>query len=221
MTLETNDLIRRLAMSADPIRRLPPPWLRTVQWLSIAAPAIAVVVLLMSPRSDLAEKFVEVRFLVEQAAALATAVAAAIAAYCLVIPGNSRKLALLPVPPLAMWLGSLGQGCLETWLRFGEDTRQFYPDWICFPSIVIVGAVPALTMAVMLRRGTPMAPRLTVALGALAAAAIGNFGLRLFHYQDASLMVLIWQFGSVALLTVLAGWNGKYILRWPHMRTAG
>lgn len=219
--METNDLIRRLAMSAHPIRRLPPPWLRMVQWLSIAAPAIAVVVLLMSPRSDLPEKFLEVRFLVEQAAALATAVAAAIAAFCLVVPGRSRKLALLPVPPLAIWLGSLGQGCLENWFRSGAGGWQIYPDWICFPSIVIVGAVPALTMAVMLRRGTPMAPRLTVALGALAAAAVGNFGLRLFHYQDASLMVLIWQFGSVALLTVLAGWNGKYILRWPHMRTAG
>ncbi|OCP19379.1 hypothetical protein BC361_31130 [Ensifer sp. LC54] len=208
-------------MSAEPIRRLPPPWLRTIRWLSIAAPAIAVVVLLMSPRSDLAEKLVEVRFLVEQAAALATAVAAAIAALCLVVPGNSRKLALLPVPPLAVWLGSLGQGCLQTWLRLDGAAWQFYPDWICFPSIVMVGAVPAVTMVAMLRRGTPMAPQLTVALGALAAAAIGNFGLRLFHYQDASLMVLIWQFGSVALLTLLAGWNGKYILRWPHVRTAG
>src|SRR3546814_18046374 len=80
----------------------------------------------------------------------------------------------------------------------------------------MVGAVPALTMVIMLRRGAPMAPRMTVALGALAAAAVGNFGLRLFLYQDAGLMVLIWQFGSVALLSALAGWRGGDVLRWTH-----
>jgi hypothetical protein len=219
--VETDDLIRRLVTSAHPIRRLPPPWLRTVQWLSIALPAVGIVVILMSLRNDLAEKFVEARFLIEQAAALATAVTAAIAAFYLVVPGYSRKLALLPVLPLTIWLGSLGQGCLQNWLRFGDGAWQIYPDWICFPSIVMVGAVPALTMVAMLRRGSPMAPQITVALGALAAAALGNFGLRLFHYQDASLMVLVWQFGSVALVTALAGWRGKHILHWSHVRMAG
>jgi hypothetical protein len=48
-------------------------------------------------------------------------------------------------------------------------------------------------------RGAPLSPRITPALGALAAAALGNFGLRVFHPADASLMVLIWHFGGVAL----------------------
>ena len=60
-----------------------------------------------------------------------------------------------------------------------------------------------------------MAPRLTITLGALAAAALGNFGLRLFHYQDASFIVLVWQFGSVAILSLLAAWAGRRILQWP------
>ena len=60
-------------------------------------------------------------------------------------------------------------------------------------------------MAVMLRRGAPLTPFATMALGGLAAAALGDFGLRLFHSQDASLMVLVWQFGTVVVLSVLAG----------------
>lgn len=184
-------------------------------------PWVALVVLLMAPRADLAGKLTEARFLIEQAAALVTAVTAAVAAFCLAVPGYGWKPALLPVLPLALWLGSLGQGCLESWLRFGDDAWRLTPDWVCFPSIVMVGAVPALAMVLMLRRGAPMAPRLTVALGALAAAALGNFGLRLFHPQDASLMVLVWQFGTVALLSALAGWSGASILRWPHAATAG
>lgn len=220
-TLETDELIRRLAMSARPVSRLRPPWMRTAQWLAIALPSVAIVVMLVSPRDDLAAKLAETPFLIEQVAALATAVTASIVAFCMIIPGYSRKLALLPLPPLALWLGSLGRGCLESWLQSDSGALQLSPDWICFPSIAMVGAVPALVMVAMLRRGAPMAPRMTVAFGALAAAALGNFGLRLFHDQDASLMVLVWQFGSVALLSALAGWGGRHILRWPCTEIAG
>jgi len=66
----------------------------------------------------------------------------------------------------------------------------------------------------MLRRGAPLTPHLMTALGGLAAAGLGNFGLRLFHEQDASLTVLVWQFGTVFMLSALAGWAGHYLLNW-------
>lgn len=208
---ENDELSRRLT-SAYPVERPVSPWWQTAQWLSVAFPAVLLVAVWISFRDDLAMKFIEARFAIEQVAALATAVAAAFAAFSLAAPGYSRKLALLPLAPLAVWLGSLGQGFLQTWLRADEAGWRIYPDWICFPLIAIVAAVPTLAMVMLLRRGTPLTSRLTVALGGLAAAALGNFGLRLFHYQDASLMVLIWQFGSVALLTALAGLSGGHIL---------
>jgi hypothetical protein len=79
--------------------------------------------------------------------------------------------------------------------------------------------MPAVVMVIMLRRGAPLLPHMTMALGALAAAALGNFGLRLFHPQDASLMVLFWQFGSVALMSVMAGLIGRKLIDW-HLVTA-
>ena len=45
--------------------------------------------------------------------------------------------------------------------------------------------------------------------------ALGATALRLFHAQDASVMVLVWQFGSVALLTGLGALTGRQLLRWP------
>jgi hypothetical protein len=74
--------------------------------------------------------------------------------------------------------------------------------------------VPAIAMALMLRRGAPLTPFVSAALGGLAAAGLGNFGLRLFHPQDASIMVLVWQMGTVFVLTALAGWAGRFLLDW-------
>jgi hypothetical protein len=63
-----------------------------------------------------------------------------------------------------------------------------------------------------LRRGVPLAPHLTMLLGAFASLAVGNVGLRLCHPQDAGLIVLVWQFGSVMLLSTLAAWAGRRVL---------
>jgi hypothetical protein len=205
----TEDLIDRLAAEAAPVRPLPPPWRRVGRWFAVAAPAVAAVVVVMSPRPDLGAKLADGRYLLEQGAAVATAVLAAFAAFSAVVPGRSRRLALPALAPLAVWLGSLGQGCLAG----GVALR---PDWVCIPAIAMTGAVPAAAMAAMLRRGAPLLPRTTLALGALAAAALANAGLRLFHPEDASLMVLVWQLGTVALLTALGGGLGRRLLHWRY-----
>jgi hypothetical protein len=210
--METDNLIACLAEAGRPVRPLPRPWLRAATWLLVAVPYMMLVVLVVSPRPDLTVKAFDWRFIVEQAAALATCVAAAIAAFASVIPGYDRRIVLLPLLPLAVWLAVLGQGCMDEWL--GPAGLSLRPDWLCFPAIVLVGAVPAIAMAVMLRRGAPLTPHLTTALGGLAAAGIGNFGLRLFHAQDASLMVLIWQMGAVLVLTAMAAWAGRWLLSW-------
>lgn len=212
--MDTDRLIQTLVDTAKPVLPLQRPWVRSALWLAIAIPYMALVVYVMSPRADLIPKLTEARYLFEQFAALATGIAAAIAAFASTIPGYSRRVLLLPVLPLAGWVGALGQGCISAWIEFGANALTVRPDWFCFPAIILVGAIPAVAMVVMLRRGAPLMPCTTVALGGLAAAGLGNFGLRFFHPQDASLMVLVWQFGSVFILATLAGCLGRYVLNW-------
>ncbi len=214
MAMDTDKVIQRLAESSEPAPPLARPWIRAAVWLAFAMPYVAMVVFVMSPRGDLAQKLSDARFFIEQVGALGTGIAAAIAAFATIVPGYDRKVILLPVVPLAAWLGSLGQGCIQTWMQFGPHGLSLTPDWVCLPAIALVGMVPAIAMAAMLRRGAPLTPHLTTALGGLAAAGLGNFGLRLFHSQDASLMVLVWQFGSVFVLTCLAGSAGHLLLSW-------
>ncbi|MHC2791175.1 hypothetical protein ACVINZ_000187 [Mesorhizobium jarvisii] len=209
--METEELIQCLARHARPIRSLPAPWWRAVEWLSIALPSVALVVALQGPRDDLAEKPVDIRFLTEQAAAFASASTAAAAAFTTVIPGQNRRLAFLPLVPIAVWLGSLGLRSFDAWLG-GDDAFRLAVDWPSVPGIITAGAVPGLAMIMMLRRGLPLAPHLTMLLAAFASTAVGNVGLRLFHPQDAGLMVLVWQFGCVMLLSMFAAWGGRRIL---------
>jgi hypothetical protein len=215
--METDRLITHLVECADPVKPLPFPWTRAMAWLVLSAPYIALVVLVVSPRTDLIAKLADWRFLLEQMAALATAVTAATAAFATVIPGYSRSAILFPALPLAIWLGSLSLGSIQTWLRYGAAGLTPELEWICFPAIALAGSVPAIALAVMLRRGVPLMPCVTTGLGGLAAAGLGDFGLRLFHQQDASLMVLVWQVGSVAILTGIAACSGRYILNWESL----
>jgi hypothetical protein len=182
-------------------------------WLAIALPYVCAVVVMKPEAIDFLGK-IDARFALEQAAILATALTAAIAAFASVIPGHHRKIYLLPLVPLAVWLASLGEGCASDWLRFGADGLQVRPDWECAPPAIFIGIIPAVTIVVMLRRGAPLAPRVSVAFAALAVAALGNFGLRIFHIGDVSVMVLVWHFGGLALISVLAGRIGRHVLNW-------
>ena len=219
--METDKLIQTLAADARPVRPLANPWARTALWLAVALPYIALVVVVISPRTDLLSKLADARFLIEQIAALTTGIAAAIAAFASTIPGYDRKVLLLPALPFALWLGSLGEGCLKTIWEFGLAGLSLQPDWFCLPAIMLVGAMPAVAMVIMLRRGAPLFPYLSAGFGALAAAGLGNFGLRLFHPQDASLMVLVWQVGSVLILTMIGCCAGRNILNWRMLTASG
>jgi hypothetical protein len=216
--LDTEQLIHQLADHPAPVRRLPAPWRRAAVWFAISLPYVVVVVFSHSmPASmpiDLSQMLHDRQFIIEQIATLLTAIAAVMAAFCSVIPGYDRRILLVPLLPLAIWLLSLGEGCVNDWIRLGARGLALRPDWNCLPPAALIGIVPALAIVIMLRRGAPLYPRITLALAALAVAALGNFGLRIYHVGDASIMVLVWHFGSVIVLALLAGWIGQIVLRW-------
>jgi hypothetical protein len=213
--MDTDGLIDQLAANATPVRPLASPWSRTGLWLAMALPYVALVVILMSPRPDLAMQLADPRFQVEQAAALVTAILAAAAAFTCVVSGRSRAICLLPLIPLAVWLVSLGYGCLQDWRTLGPEGLRLRVDWDCLPAAALVGIVPAIAIVAMLRRGAPLFPRATLALAGLAVGALAQAGMQVYHVGDISVMVLVWHLGSVAALAAVAGWIGRWVLRWP------
>lgn len=214
MATDTGTVIERLVGDLRPIDPLRSPVRRTLTWLAIALPFVAAIVVAFGLRPDLGIKVTDPRYIVEQAAALATALLAAWAAFSMTVPGCSRSRIWLPLVPLAIWIGVVTEGCVEDFYRRGWAGMPFQADWLCLPIIALVGSWPAIVMVVMLRRGAPLHPHRTVAMGALASAGLANVALRLFHAQDVSLTVLVWQVGTALSLAWLGSRAGPVILRW-------
>ena len=219
MSQSTENLIRKLAHNSVPIRPLARPWIRAVGWLTISGIYMAIVVSLMKSHG-LPPKWNDPRFILEQVSAFAVGVGAAVAAFATIVPGHSRSRLAILLIPLAGWLGTVGEGCIHSLTQLGPRALLLEHDLACFPFIALSATVPAIFMALMLRQGAPLTPRLTAGLGALAAAGLANFFLRLFHPEDVTLMLLFWHVGGVFVLSALAASAGRYVLNWPSITRA-
>ena len=219
MTMDTDEFIKRLASDLRPVRPLRPAWTRALLWMGIALPCVAVVVWNKLMMVDVVQITTDTRFAVEQAAALATALTAAIAAFRSAVPGFDRRILLLPLVPLGVWLASVGNGCVQDWIRLGADGMTIRPDWDCLPMAAIIGIIPGAAIVVMLRKGASLHPRVTLGLAALAVASVANFGLQFAHAREASIMVLAWHLGAAAVLSALGGCLGDRVLSWRPARS--
>ncbi len=189
------------------MRRLRPPVWRAAAWLGFAASVLALAVALHGGfRHDLAAARLALPYeVVQLAASVATGVLAAVAAFHLALPDRSPRWALLPLPALALWVGSLGWGCLADLARVGPEALVLGTSWGCLRFIAGLGLPLTATMLWALRHAGPVRPVPVALLGGLAAAAPCSFGLSLFHHLDAAAMVLAWHGGAMALV-VLLGW---------------
>lgn len=204
MTKTTENLIADLAGDLQPVKRLAHPAKRLVKWVVVALPAsLFLGAVIEQQHLTLAlERIRDARILIELAAILLTALTAGYAALCSTQPGRSSKMWALPIAPFVLWLSLIGENCWRLFEQVGPDQFSFAPHWTCYPSVAATGFAPALVMVVLLKRGALLTPSATVALGTLAAAALGAVGLRLYHPPDATAMLMLWQL--IATVTFLA-----------------
>jgi hypothetical protein len=156
------------------------------------------------------------RLVLEQTAALLTGITAAIVAFTTVVPGRPRTVLIAPIVPLAVWLGAVAERCVHEGSLGSQMLRLLVSHCACLPATLLAAVPPAVAIMVMLRRGAPMAPHLTTMLGALAAAGLGNFGIRFVHTNDAGVVVLVWHLLAVFVLSLALAAIGHRIVNWRH-----
>ncbi|HLQ76785.1 MAG TPA: NrsF family protein, partial [Terriglobia bacterium] len=196
MTNRTDTLIKTLSQDLKAVQPLQNPWIRTLRWLGVLIPYCAIAVLLLHFVGKLPSPFLNSQFLLEQVFAILTGITAAMAAFASTIPGRRRSYLLWPLIPMLGWLATLGQACF----RSASGGISFQHNLLCLPFIIILGTPPAIVLLMMLRRGAPLTPSWTAALGALAAAGFGNFCVRLVHAEDVSVMLIVWHIGGIFIL---------------------
>ena len=217
MAHDTQQFIRRMAAHVTPVQPLPDPWIRAATWCGMSLPVLGLIVLAMPRSAGFMWTHIDRRLMLEQLAALATGVIAAAAAFATTVPGYRRWIVLLPLVPLAVWLGDLGQWRIQDDVASGSSPWSFVAHWGCLPATMMVGAFPGAMMVMMLRRGAPLTPGLTTALGAVAAGGLANFGVRFVHVADASVVVFAWHFSAVFLLSVLSALAGRSLFNWRQL----
>jgi hypothetical protein len=55
-------------------------------------------------------------------------------------------------------------------------------------------------------------------MGSLAVAAMTAVALSLFHSIDATVMILMWNFGVAALFIVISGLGGRQLFGWVALK---
>jgi hypothetical protein len=210
----TPELIDALVECATPVRRLRPPLVRAGLWLALAVLVLVLLAIGHGVRADLAERLRQPVFAVSIAAALATGILAAMAAFVVSLPDRSQWWLVLPVPALAIWVGTIGYGCLTDWVSIGPDGVHMGEALRCFATLVLTSVPLALVLAVMLRYAALLRPGAVTLAGALAVAAITSSALSLLHDLDATMMILIWNLGTAALITGLGSVFGRRMFRW-------
>jgi hypothetical protein len=216
--ITTPEFIESLVADARPVKRLRPPLARAAAWLLFAGAIVGLLAASHGLRPGLGDRLAQAPFTTGIAASALTGILAAIAAFMLSLPDRSRLWLLLPAPALAVWVSTIGYGCLTDWVEIGPDGIRFGEAIDCFATLVLISAPLSLAILVMLRYTALLEPARVAVMGGLAVSAIAATGLSLFHNLDATIMVLIWNLGIAALFAGSASVLGKKMFSWVAPR---
>jgi len=216
----TPDLIDALVETAAPVRRLRPPIIRAGLWLAFAAIVLGLIAIAHGLRPDFSDRVRQPLFVLGMLGALATGMLAAVASFRLSLPDSSRLWAVLPLPALALWVATIGYGCLTDWVSMDPDGLHMGEAIRCFATLLMTSVPLSIAMLVMLRDAALLRPLEVSVMSGLAVAAVTAFALSLFHELDATVMILIWNLGSAVLIAALGSLFGQSMLTWMASRFA-
>lgn len=213
-------LIAALGAELAPVRRLPPPWLRTLGWLAAVA-AIALFLLARYGTAPMLARWAELPELAwAGVGAVLTAVTASWAAIALGVPGRRAAWAWLPVPPALLWIGASGLGCLREWFAPAAHGLVSQQAGACLYFILGFSVPLSALLIVLLRRACPLRPVLAAVLVGLASAAASASLLEICHELDAAATDLLTHAVAVGLVIAAnAALGGRLLSR--GMRRSG
>jgi hypothetical protein len=210
--MQTDKLIESLAAKLQPVRPMRSPLLRSLAWLAVVGALSGLVIVYRGGVGIFMQRIALPRVAVESIAIALTAVTAVIAAFELSVPGRSSRWAVVPLPPLLLWLAASGLGCLRNGWSLDGAHGVMGESPSCFEFIALVSLPLAAGLFWMLRRARPIAPLPVAAMGTLGVAATSAFILQFFHPFDVTAIDLALHLAAVALVILIGtAWRKKLL----------
>jgi len=201
----SDDLIDRLVIDLQPVKRLRSPALRTIQFACLAIAAMTAAVLFGTLRADLAAKLHDPSYLAESGLLFMLFGGATFAALRSGVPGAK--------PGSASWLVGLSA---SAWLLIvgahyhaPPDAIDFASGLACLHRTLVLGALPACGLLAMMRRSAPLAAGTSGSLVMISAGALAVLGTRVLCAKDNAMHVFAWHLAPVALFALLGWFVGR------------
>ncbi len=207
--MNTDDLIRSLAAEGETLsgRWTAGKRLVTAAVLSLAA-VVAVVVMTMGVRPDLADAAVTLAGGAKFVMALGLASAACASLARAIEPGRDARFDAIGIGVgLALAAGALSAIIAPGAALVGSPLE-------CVASILGLAILPLVALIVALRPGAPTRPGATGALAGLAAGGIAAFGYGLSCPMDLGPYVAFWYVLSISAVGVMGMLAGRRALAW-------
>ncbi|WP_109124769.1 NrsF family protein [Dyella sp. C11] len=206
-------LIQTLGEQLTPVRRLPPPWRRTLGWL-LAVAVMAAVLLWHFGASHMVQRWIaSPDIAIAGLGAVVTAICAAWAAFTLGVPGRSWRWGLLPLPGLVVWVVASGLGCLHDWLGPSAHIARINEASDCLVFIISFSVPLSALLIWLLRRACPLRPVLTAIMIGLASAAASAALLEICHAFAVAATDLLTHAMAVAIVVMLNALMGGRLLQ--------
>ena len=204
MNDQTDRLIEALAADARPVRRLAPPTLRAALWLIGFGVLAAAAMAIMADIGATVRRTSEFGQWLQVAGELGTGAAAVVAACHIALPDRSPRWAWLPVPFLALWLGSTGVGCLALIPTQGLAGPFFGHSPGCFGFMLAASLPTGALLFLLLRRARPLREKLTAVVAGLGVAAFSALLLRFVHPFQITVMDLAFHLAATLVVIGVA-----------------
>jgi hypothetical protein len=210
---DTDGLIRELARDAGNSRL---PGAPAFTLILIAATllslglAIAMVLLLVGARPDLAAAIYRAPFVYKVGSMLALGLGGVFLAGRAALPGSGRLTALALVPAIALlaFRAATDHSGLSVMGRSDISLRD------CVTTIIVVSLPPLAVLLCVMRTGAPTRPALAGAIAGMLSGALGAGAYALACTNDAGLFVALWYPLAILATAALGAAIGRRVLAW-------
>ncbi|MSP50200.1 MAG: DUF1109 domain-containing protein [Alphaproteobacteria bacterium] len=211
MSEPLENLIERLASEGGRVQRLRPPLTRAAFWLLGVALASTLAVLSFADLPLFMSRMGDRKLQLELTGILLTGIAAIVAAFHLSLPDRPAAWALLPLPPLVLWIASSGYACYQNWIAFGPEGWSLGESADCFRVILGISIPLGAALVLALMRARPLNPMPLTVAGGLGIAAIAAFLLQFFHPYDVTFMDLGVHLVAVGLVVLGSAASSRFL----------